>query len=186
MSEFDYWQFWRNTADADVIKMLKLFTEVPLERITEFDSMSGAALNDAKVLLADEATKLLHGENSLEKIKDSVKSLFGGVKSDDILDHLDSLVHVECSDESIVTADDRGKGVDLGAALVAVGLSTSRSEARRSIAGGAVRVGSGDSCVKVDDAYFVLRREHFDDKGRVKLSMGKKKHVVFVVPLNLL
>jgi tyrosyl-tRNA synthetase len=186
MTEFDYWQFWRNTADADVIKMLKLFTEVPLDRIKEFESVSGAALNDAKVLLADEATRLLHGEESVGKIRDSVKSLYGGTKSGNVLDHLDSLEHIECSDASIITSDGHGKGVDLGAALVAAGLSASRSEARRSITGGAVRVGSGDSSVKVDDAYFMLRREHFDEKGRVKLSVGKKKHVVLVVPPNLL
>ena len=77
-SEYDYWQFWRNTADADVIRFLKLFTELPLEVIAEYEKLEGADINKAKVLLADEATAMLHGREFLTQIHDTIQTMFQG------------------------------------------------------------------------------------------------------------
>ena len=78
LSEYDYWQFWRNTADADVIRFLKLFTELPLEEIGELEKLQGADINKAKIVLADEATAMLHGRECLSQIHDTINTMFVG------------------------------------------------------------------------------------------------------------
>ena len=78
LSPYDYWQFWRNTDDRDVVRFLKLFTELPLERIEELGQLQGAAVNEAKKVLADEATRMLHGADVLPSIHETAASLFAG------------------------------------------------------------------------------------------------------------
>jgi len=78
LSTFDYWQFWRNTDDADVIRFLKLFTELPLEEIAELEKLEGADINEAKVILADEATTMLHGRECLQPIHETAENMFKG------------------------------------------------------------------------------------------------------------
>merc|ERR1719171_27016 len=78
LSPFEYWQFWRNTADADVGRFLRFFTDLPRERIEELEQLQGAAINAAKKVLADETTRMLHGDGVLEEIRATAKTLFGG------------------------------------------------------------------------------------------------------------
>jgi tyrosyl-tRNA synthetase len=169
LSEFDYWQFWRNTADADVIRFLKLFTEVPLEEILKMESeWKGAALNDAKKILADEATRMLHGGECLAQIHATAASLFsaghgGGGGAD-----LESLPRFTlCVAESYSVVD----------LLVQSELAASKAEARRLIKGGGARI--NDS--KVLDEKATVGAIDFDEHNRLKLSSGKKKHVLMVI-----
>jgi hypothetical protein len=76
LSPYDYWQFWRNTEDADVGRFLKLFTDLPLERIAELEALEGAQINDAKKVLADEATRMAHGEDEARKARDAAEKAF--------------------------------------------------------------------------------------------------------------
>jgi tyrosyl-tRNA synthetase len=78
LSPYDYWQFWRNTDDRDVVRFLKLFTDLSLERIEELGQLEGAAVNEAKKVLADEATRMLHGADVLPSIHETAASLFAG------------------------------------------------------------------------------------------------------------
>lgn len=160
---FDYWQFWRNTADADVIRFMKLFTEVPLEKIAEYEKLEGAALNEVKKVLADEATSMLHGPVCLADIRATADSLFGGRASTD----LDSLT-------KFPLAGPLGDGVAVVDILILSSLASSKSEARRLIKGGGARV--NDKKV-IDEAQLVLAAD-FNSDGQLKLSSGKKKHCV--------
>ena len=76
LSAYDYWQFWRNTADADVVKFLKLFTDLPLERIDELAKLEGQAINEAKIVLANEATAMLHGREAAEAAAETARRTF--------------------------------------------------------------------------------------------------------------
>lgn len=173
LSEYDYWQFWRNTADADVIRFLKLFTEVSIEQIKEYEKLEGAALNDVKVVLADEATKLLHGADCLPEIHATIKSLFSKSGGDD----LSSLPQIILSKDDIQAKED-GPVVFVADLLVKADMTTSKGEARRLIKAGGVRIRDG----KVTDEYAFVKKIDFDGTGRLKLSSGKKKHAVVLWP----
>ena len=158
---FDYWQFWRNTEDADVGRFLKLFTELPLDEIARLEALEGAELNDAKKVLATEATAMLHGREEAERAAGAAKAAFEeGASSAD-------LPTVEI-DGALLDA-----GLGVLNAFVTAGLCASTSEVRRQIKGGALRVND----VLVSDDKMVLTREAVID-GVVKLSMGKKRHVL--------
>ena len=158
---FDYWQFWRNTEDADVGRFLKLFTELPLDEIARLEALEGAELNDAKKVLATEATAMLHGREEAEKAAGAAKAAFEeGASSAD-------LPTVEI-DGALIDA-----GLGVLNAFVTAGLCASTSEVRRQIKGGALRVNDA----LVSDDKMVLTREAVID-GVVKLSMGKKRHVL--------
>jgi len=160
-SPFDYWQFWRNTEDADVGRFLKLFTELPMDEIARLEKLEGAELNDAKKVLATEATAMLHGREEAEKAAGAAKAAFeeGAMTAD--------LPTIEIDGATL----DAGLGV-LNA-FVTAGLVASTSEARRQIKGGALRVNDE----AVTDDKMVLTRAALTD-GVVKLSMGKKRHVL--------
>jgi tyrosyl-tRNA synthetase len=168
LSEFDYWQFWRNTADADVIKFLKLFTEVPLTEINKMAKWEGAQLNAAKQILADEATKLLHGSDCLPTIHATAASLFGSAGKAD----MDSLPKV-----TLPRAIDSAEPISVVELLVKAELVTSKSEAKRLIKNGGAKINDQ----KVDSDAAVIAASDFDDKGRLKLSSGKKTHVLVVL-----
>jgi len=160
-SPFDYWQFWRNTEDADVGRFLKLFTEMPLDEVARLEKLEGAELNEAKKILATEATAMLHGREEAERAAAAAKAAFeqGTISAD--------LPTVEIDGATL----DAGLGV-LNA-FVTAGLVNSTSEARRQIKGGALRVNDA----AVTDDKMVLTRAALTD-GVVKLSMGKKRHVL--------
>eukprot|EP01038_Epipyxis_sp_PR26KG_P004802 gene4802-6730_t len=171
LPEFDYWQFWRNTADADVIRFMKLFTEVPLSDIEEYEKLEGSQLNPIKVILADEATRLLHGEECLPNIHAAAKSLFAGKGGGS--DDLDSLVKIQISNDEL-QGENNLTVVDL---LVKAEFASSKNEAKRLIKAGGARVNDN----KVTDELQIVNKELFDNQGRLKLSSGKKKHVLVVL-----
>ena len=163
-SPFDYWQFWRNTEDADVGRFLRLFTELPLDEIARLEALPGAELNEAKKVLATEATAMLHGRAEADRAAGAAKAAFeeGAISAD--------MPTVEI-DGALLDA-----GLGVLNAFVTAGLVASTSEARRQIKGGALRV--NDEAVS-DDKMMLGRAAVVD--GVVKLSMGKKKHVLLKV-----
>ena len=162
LSPYDYWQYWRNAEDADVGRFLKLFTELPLEEIKRLEKLEGAEMNEAKKILATEATAMAHGRAAAEKAAEAARTAFeeGAISAD--------LPTVEIDAGAL----DAGHG--LLNALVEAGLCASTSDARRQIKGGAVRVND----VVVADEKMVLGRQSLTGDGVVKLSLGKKKHVL--------
>ncbi len=151
LSAYDYWQFWRNTADADVVKFLKLFTDLPLERIDELARFEGQAINDAKVVLANEATALLHGAEAAASAEATARETFaGGGAGEDL-----PMLKVEGA-------------IGIVAALTGLGFAASNGEARRKIGEGAVRLDG----VTVNDPAMVVTV----GAEPLKLSLGKKKH----------
>ncbi len=161
LSPYDYWQFWRNTDDADVGRFLKLFTTLPMDEIARLEALEGADINDAKKALANEATKLLHGDDEATKAADAAQKVFEqGTLSTDMP-----------SVEIDVARLDEGLGVL--AAYVEAGLASSNGEVRRHIKGGSVRINDEPSA----DERRVLGAGDVRD-GAIKLSLGKKKHVL--------
>ncbi|MGB3809317.1 MAG: tyrosine--tRNA ligase [Parvibaculum sp.] len=161
-SPFDYWQFWRNTEDADVGRFLRLFTELPLDEIARLEELQGSELNEAKKILATEATAMAHGRAEAEKAAGAAKAAFeeGAISAD--------LPTIEAEAELF----DAGLGV-LNAFVLA-GLCASTSDVRRQIKGGALRINDE----AVSDDRLVLTRANLTADGVVKLSMGKKRHVL--------
>jgi tyrosyl-tRNA synthetase len=152
LSPYDYWQFWRNSDDADVERFLKLFTDLPLDEIARLTSQGGAAINDAKVALATAATAMLHGEEAARAAEETARATFaGGGAGADL--------------PTLATDDD---DLPIVTILIGLGFVDSKAEARRKIGEGAVRV-SGEI---VSDPMAVV--ETADEP--VKISLGKKKH----------
>ena len=164
-SAYDYWQFWRNTEDADVGRFLRLFTDLPLEEIARLESLSGAEINEAKKVLAGAATRLLHGAQAAETAARAAEAAFeqGRLSSD--------LPTVE------VNAAELEAGVMLAALAQAAGLTASRGEARRLAQGGGLRVNDQPE----PDANRTVTSADLVD-GVVKLAAGKKK-IVLVRPV---
>jgi tyrosyl-tRNA synthetase len=155
LSAYDYWQFWRNTADADVGRFLKLFTDLSLEDIGKLESLQGAEINQAKIILATEATAMLHGREAAEAAARTAAETFsgGGVGED-----LPTL--------------SLGEGMNIAHALTALGFTPSNKEAKRKIAEGAVRLDD----VTVNDPGLVVTAA----QEPLKLSLGKKRHALLV------
>ena len=161
LSPYEYWQFWRNTEDADVIKFLKLFTELPLKYIDELSKLSGKEINDAKIILADEATKLCHGVEAANVAKSTSKQIFEANNIDD------NLPKYEISSIEIKN------GMTLFKLLVSCNLAASNSAARKLIQGNGIRINNN----VVSDINYIIHQDDFDDKN-LKLSVGKKKHML--------
>ena len=159
---FDYWQFWRNTEDADVGRFLRLFTELPLGEIARLEKLEGAELNEAKKVLATEATAMLHGREEAEKAAAAARAAFeeGTISAD--------LPTVE------IEAANLDAGFGILNALVTAGLVSSTSDARRQIKGGAVRLNDE----AVSDERLALTGANLTGDGIIKLSLGKKRHVL--------
>lgn len=163
LSEYDYWQFWRNTADADVIRFMKLFTEVPMEKIEEYSKLEGAAINDAKIILADEATALLHGRDCLKNIHETVENMFKN--KDGVSGGTEALPRIFVSADAL---NDGIKYIDLFSDL---NLASSKKEVRRLIEGGGAKLGEE----KISDVNAVLTIADFADAKEVVLRAGKKR-----------
>lgn len=160
-SPWDYWQFWRNAEDADVARFLKLFTFLPMDEIARLAALGGAEINEAKKILANEATALVHGREAAEQAAETARKTFEeGVAAD-------TLPTVE------ISAAEMDAGVGVLTAFVQAGLVASTGEARRQIKGGGLRVNDAP----VTDERGVLRAADTRD-GAIKLSLGKKKHVL--------
>ena len=161
-SPYDYWQFWRNTEDADVGRFLKLFTLLGLDEIARLDALGGAEINEAKKVLATEATALLHGCEAAELASEAARKTFEeGTLSGDL-----PTVSIE--------AQEFAGGIGMLAAFVRAGLVASTGEARRQIKGGGLKVND----VVVSDERGTLSTADLGASGVVKLSLGRKKHVL--------
>lgn len=163
-SPFEFYQYWRNVADADVLKCIKMLTFLPLEEIAKMESWEGSQLNTAKEILAYELTKLVHGEEEAEKAKESARALFAGSGS------LENMPTAE------LAAEDFSEGkIDLIGVLVKAGLNPSRSEARRAIEQGGVTVNEE----KITDIRKEFTVEDFGEGMIVR--RGKKNYKKVVV-----
>ena len=161
-SPYEYWQFWRNTEDADVPRFLKLFTTLPLSEIERLAALQGAEINEAKKKLADSATALLHGEEAARIAAEAARQTFeeGSIAQ--------NLPKVEVSRSELEA------GIGVLMSFVKAGLVASNGEARRQIKGGGLRV--NDSVIT--DENMVLTLENLTAEGVIKLSFGKKRHVL--------
>ncbi|MEZ5907988.1 MAG: tyrosine--tRNA ligase [Hyphomicrobiaceae bacterium] len=162
LSAYDYWQYWRNTEDADVERFLKLFTRLPLDEIQRLAALAGAEINEAKKVLATEVTALMHGRAKAEAAADTARKTFeqGALATD--------LPTVEIS-----MAELRG-GMGVLSLFVGAGLVGSNSEARRQIKGGGLKVNDKT----VTDERAQLSEVDLTSEGVIKLSLGRKRHVL--------
>jgi tyrosyl-tRNA synthetase len=165
-SPYDYWQFWRNTEDADVGRFLKLFTDLPLDEIAKLEALEGSAINDAKKALADAATTLLHGADAAVSARNAAETAFehGGLSAD--------MPTVEV-DRSLLEA-----GIALANLTTQAGLSGSNGEARRLAQGGGLKLNDTSE----QDGSRLVTLADVNSDGVIKLAAGKKK-IVLVKPV---
>jgi tyrosyl-tRNA synthetase len=162
LGAYDYWQFWRNTEDADVGRFLKLFTTLPLDEVARLTALEGAEINEAKKVLATEATALLHGRDAGERAAETAAKTFEqGVLAEDLPTIERPRAEIEA-------------GIAIGPAVILAGLAASNGEVRRAIANNAISVND----VKVTDDKRVVGTGDLTGEGVVKLSFGRKKHVL--------
>jgi tyrosyl-tRNA synthetase len=157
VSPYDYWQYWRNTEDGDVARFLKLFTILPLDEIAKLAALKGAEVNDAKKVLATEATALVHGRAAADEAAKTAQTTFeqGGMG-------------VNLPTMAVVTGD------GVLATSTKLGFTTSNSQARQLVKDGAVYLGEK----KITDPNYRLQTDDFDQNGRVMLRMGAKKRAI--------
>jgi tyrosyl-tRNA synthetase len=159
---YDYWQYWRNTEDADVGRFLRLFTALPVAEIERLETLEGAEINEAKKVLATAATAIVHGKQKADAAAETARQTFEqGITAADL--------------PSIAIAKgELDAGLGVLAAFVHAGLVKSNGEARRQIQGGGLRVNDES----VTDEKLVLGTRHATSDGAIKLSLGKKRHVL--------
>ncbi len=165
LSPFDYWQFWRNTEDGDVGKFLRFFTELPLDEIRKLEALQGAEINEAKKILAGEATKLCHGEAAAANAADTARKTFeeGGAG-----ENLKTM---------FIERAELEKGIPAYELFHLVGLKESKGEARKLIEGGGGRLNDD----KIADPKMPVTLAHVTAQGYIKLSSGKKHHLLVKV-----
>ncbi len=161
LSPYDYWQYWRNVEDADVGRFLRVFTDLPLDEIARLEALKGAELNDAKKTLANEATALCHGRAEAERAAETSRQTFEGAGLSANLPTVD------------IPRSELASGIGVLAAFTRARLTSSNGDARRQIAGGGLRINDD----AVADEKLVLN-EGLLREGVIKLSLGKKKHVL--------
>ena len=160
LSNWDFWQYWRNAEDLDVIKFLKLFTELPMQEIEKLEKLKGSEINEAKIILANEVTKLCRGKKEAERASNAAINTFSKLQNDDALPN-----------KTILEAK-----ISIIDALKVLDFVKSNGEARRLIRGNGTRVND----IIINDEHFVLSNDHFKDY-RAKISSGKKKHGLLVL-----
>jgi tyrosyl-tRNA synthetase len=161
-SPYEFWQYWRNTEDADVERFLKLFTTLPMGEIKKLAALQGAEINEAKKALADAATTLLHGQEAAQQAAETARRTF---EEGAIAENLPTVEIPRSEFES---------GVGVLTAFVKAGLVASNGEARRQIKGGGLRVNDN----AVTDEKMTLSGANLTPEGVVKLSLGRKRHVL--------
>ena len=162
VSPYDYWQYWRNTEDGDVTRFLRLFTVLPLDEITRLAALKGQEVNEAKKVLATEATALVHGREAAEQAAETARRTFEeGTLA-----------------ETLPTVNIARKDVDAGLgilkAFVTAGLAGSNGEVRRAIANNSISVND----VRVTSDKHVIGEKDLTPEGVIKLSLGRKRHVL--------
>jgi tyrosyl-tRNA synthetase len=162
MRPYDYWQFWRNAEDADVVRLLKLFTVLPLDEIERLGALKDQEINEAKKVLATEATALLHGRAAANEAAETARRTFeeGALA--------ETLPTIEITRAELVN------GVGVLAAFVRAGLVSSNGEARRQIKGGGLRIND----LTVTDEKMLLTERDLTPECLIKLSLGRKRHVL--------
>jgi tyrosyl-tRNA synthetase len=164
LSPYEYWQFWRNTEDPDVGRFLRLFTELPLDEIARLENLAGAEINDAKKILATEATALLHGPAPAEAAAETARRTFEQGGSGGALPSID------------VPRAEIEAGLQLPSTFVRAGLAASNSEVRRAVASNAIRIND----TPVTDPQRPITLRDVNPEGVIKLSNGRKKHALVV------
>ncbi|MFK0163055.1 tyrosine--tRNA ligase [Rhizobium sp. NPDC090279] len=159
---YDFWQYWRNTEDADIPRFLKLFTTLPMGEIARLSALAGSELNEVKKILATEVTAILHGRAAAEQAAETARKTFeeGGLS--------ENLPSID------VPASELEAGIGLLALIVRAGLAASNGEARRHVQGGAVRINDE----AVSDERKIIGTGEITADGIIKLSLGKKKHIL--------
>ncbi|MSP20448.1 MAG: tyrosine--tRNA ligase [Alphaproteobacteria bacterium] len=165
LAPYDYWQFWRNTHDADVGRFLRLFTDMPLGEIARLEKLQGQEMNDAKIVLATAATTMNHGAGAAVAAEETARRTFGGGEAAEGLPTFP------------VAAAALSAGIPLFELVHQSGLVASKSEARKLIRGGGVRI---NDAVVVNESETVTSA-HLGSDGRLKLSLGRKRHALGVV-----
>jgi tyrosyl-tRNA synthetase len=162
LSPYEYWQFWRNTEDADVERFLKLFTELPLDEIARLAALRGAEVNEAKKVLATEATAILHGREAADAATEAARRTFeqGGIG--------DVLPSIE------IPRSELAAGIGVATLFVRAGLAGSNGEVRRAIANNALSINDK----RVSEATATVTAADLNADGVVKLSHGRKKHIL--------
>nr|WP_250813482.1 tyrosine--tRNA ligase [Neorhizobium tomejilense] len=162
LSAYDFWQYWRNTEDADVPRFLKLYTTLPMDEIARLSALGGSEINEVKKILATEITAILHGRSAAEEAAETARKTFeeGGLS--------ENLPSVE------VPTADLEAGIGLLSLIVRAGLAGSNGEARRHVQGGAVRINDQ----AVSDERMTIGTGEITGDGVIKLSLGKKKHIL--------
>ena len=162
LSAYDFWQYWRNTEDADVSRFLKLYTTLPMDEIARLSALGGAEINEVKKVLATEVTAMLHGREAAEQAAETARKTF---EEGAIAENLPSIE---------VSAGELEAGIGLLTLVVKAGLAASNGEARRHVQGGAVRINDA----AVSDERRVIGTADVSGDGVIKLSLGKKKHIL--------
>ncbi|MEQ1616777.1 MAG: tyrosine--tRNA ligase [Terricaulis sp.] len=180
LSPYEYWQYWRNSEDADVGRFLKVFTDLPLHEIARLEALQGAEINDAKKVLATEATALLHGRNEANEAAATADKLFGAGR---VLDTAMTAAQGSTMSAALealptfpVTQAELAAGLRVAAAFVRAGLAASNGEAKRAIAAGSIKVNDAT----IGDENAALSPADLRD-GAIKISLGKKKHALLRV-----
>ncbi|MGF0538354.1 tyrosine--tRNA ligase [Agrobacterium sp. ES01] len=162
LSAYDFWQYWRNTEDADVSRFLKLYTTLPMDEIARLSALGGSEINEVKKILATEITAILHGRDAAEQAAETARKTFeeGAVS--------DNLPTIEIASAELES------GIGLLSLIVKAGLASSNGEARRHVQGGAVRINDN----QVSDERMSIGSGELTGDGVIKLSLGKKKHML--------
>jgi tyrosyl-tRNA synthetase len=156
LSAYDFWQHWRNTEDADVGRFLRMFTDLPLDEIARLERLQGAEINEAKKILATEITRLCHGEAAAREASDTAAKAFAGTAAQGL--------------KSMTLA--AGTQLLVLEAVVALDMAASKSEARRLIEQGGVKLNDR----AVQSASATITSADFDERGLARLTVGKKRH----------
>ncbi|MDX3924876.1 MAG: tyrosine--tRNA ligase [Shinella sp.] len=162
LSAYDFWQYWRNTEDADVTRFLKLYTTLPMDEIARLSALGGSEINEVKKILATEITAMLHGRQAAEQAAETARKTF---EEGALAENLPSIE---------VPSSELGSGIGLLSLLVRAGLAGSNGEARRHVQGGAVRVNDA----QIGDDRMIVGTGEMTADGVIKLSLGKKKHIL--------
>ncbi len=162
LSAYDFWQYWRNTEDADVSRFLKLYTTLPMDEIARLSALGGSEINEVKKILATEVTAMLHGRDNAEQAAETARKTF---EEGALADNLPSID---------VARGELEAGIGLLALVVKAGLAASNGEARRHVQGGAVRIND----IAISDERKVIGTGEVTADGVIKLSLGKKKHIL--------
>lgn len=163
-SSYDFWQFWRNTADADVGRFLRLFTELPMDEVRRLEALEGQEINEAKKILANEATRMLHGIDAAKKAEEIAKKAFEDRSLGADLPTID------------VAKSDLEAGIAVAELYITAGLGASKGEVRRLIKQGGAKLNDE----KITDSEMSVSLKNLNDQGSIKLSAGKKRHILIL------